>query len=40
LPLGLQIVGQPWCEDKILAVAKFLEKTGGWKAPSFMLAAR
>lgn len=40
LPLGLQIAGQPWCEHKILAVAKFLEKTGGWAAPKMMLAAK
>ncbi|MBX3747639.1 MAG: amidase [Verrucomicrobiae bacterium] len=39
LPLGLQIVGQPWREDHIFAVGQFLEKTGGWKAPSMLLAS-
>ena len=40
LPLGLQIVGQPWCEDRILAVALHLERTGGWKAPATSLASK
>jgi amidase len=40
LPLGLQIVGQPWREDHILAVAGLLEKTGGWKPPGMMLASK
>jgi amidase len=40
LPLGLQIVGQAWREDHILAVARFLEKTGGWKPAPLTLASR
>ena len=26
LPLGIQIISRPWCEDRILAVALLLEK--------------
>jgi amidase len=34
LPIGVQLVGQPWMEDKVLAAAAFLEsKTGGWQKP-------
>lgn len=34
LPIGVQIVGQPWRDDVTLAVARFLEeRTGGWKKP-------
>lgn len=34
LPLGIQIVGKPWQEGKILAVAKFLEQEfGGFQLP-------
>ena len=34
LPIGVQIVGQPWREDVVLAAAKVVESaTGGWKAP-------
>ncbi len=34
LPIGVQIVGQPWREDVVLAAAKVIEsKLGGWKAP-------
>jgi amidase len=34
LPIGVQLIGQPWMEDKVLAAAAFLEsKTGGWKKP-------
>ena len=40
LPLGLQVVGQPWREDLILAVAHYLEKTGGWKPPGTMFASK
>jgi len=40
LPLGLQIVGQPWKEDLILAAAHHLEKTGGWKPPATMFASK
>lgn len=32
LPIGVQIVGQPWREDVVLAVARFLETAlGGWQ---------
>jgi amidase len=32
--LGLQVVGQPWREDVVLAVCQYLEsKTGGWQKP-------
>ncbi len=35
LPLGVQIVGKPWQEHKVLAVAKFLEKSfGGFQPPN------
>lgn len=34
LPIGVQIVTQPWREDVALAVAQHLEKVfGGWQAP-------
>ena len=34
LPIGVQIIGQPWAEDKVLAAAAYLEgKTGGWQKP-------
>ncbi len=34
LPLGIQIVGRPWTEDVVLAVAAYIEsKTGGWQRP-------
>ncbi|HEY2380333.1 MAG TPA: amidase [Terriglobia bacterium] len=35
LPIGIQVVGRPWREDVVLAVAAFLEKQlGGWKPPA------
>jgi amidase len=35
LPIGVQIVGQPWREDVVLAAGEFLEsKTGGWQKPA------
>jgi amidase len=35
LPIGVQIIGQPWMEAKVLAAAAFLEgKTGGWSKPA------
>jgi amidase len=35
LPIGVQVVAQPWREDIALAVASYLEsKSGGWKKPS------
>lgn len=34
LPIGVQIVGRPWEEEQVLAVARALEKCcGEWKAP-------
>ncbi|MDA1257349.1 MAG: amidase [Chloroflexi bacterium] len=35
LPIGVQIVAQPWREDVALAVASVIEEaTGGWQAPA------
>lgn len=35
LPIGVQIVAQPWREDVALAVAEYLENAlGGWQRPS------
>jgi len=34
LPLGIQMVGRPWTEHVVLAVASHIEsKTGGWQRP-------
>ena len=34
LPIGVQIVSQPWREDVALAVAQIVEsELGGWEAP-------
>jgi amidase len=34
LPLGIQVVGQPWRDDVVLAAMAHIEKqTGGWKMP-------
>jgi len=34
LPIGVQIVGRPWEEERVLAVAAALEKqTGAWRIP-------
>jgi Asp-tRNA(Asn)/Glu-tRNA(Gln) amidotransferase A subunit family amidase len=34
LPIGVQIVGRPWEEEQVLAVAAVLEKEcGGWRIP-------
>jgi amidase len=34
LPIGVQIIGQPWAEDKVLAAAAYVEsRTGGWHRP-------
>jgi Asp-tRNA(Asn)/Glu-tRNA(Gln) amidotransferase A subunit family amidase len=34
LPIGIQVVGQPWRDDVVLAVCGYLEaKTGGWQRP-------
>jgi Asp-tRNA(Asn)/Glu-tRNA(Gln) amidotransferase A subunit family amidase len=34
LPIGVQIVGRPWEEEVVLAVAAALEKPGGYHVPS------
>jgi len=35
LPLGIQVVGQPWRDDVVLAAMAYIEKqTGGWQPPS------
>jgi amidase len=35
MPLGIQIVGQPWRDDVVMAAMAFVEsKTGGYKRPS------
>jgi amidase len=34
LPIAVQVVGRPWREDQVLAVAKVIEsEMGGWKRP-------
>ena len=34
LPIGVQIIARPWCEDVALAVAQHLEQIfGGWQQP-------
>ena len=34
MPIGVQIVGRPWRDDVVLAVAQFLEdELGGWQPP-------
>jgi Asp-tRNA(Asn)/Glu-tRNA(Gln) amidotransferase A subunit family amidase len=38
LPIGVQIVGQPWQEELVLAVAELVEKEcGGWREPPLKL---
>jgi len=35
LPIGVQVAGQPWREDIVLAVCRYLEsRTGGWQRPA------
>ena len=35
LPIGVQIIGRPWREDVVLAVAQFVEDAfGGWQPPN------
>jgi amidase len=36
LPIAVQIVGRPWDEERVLAVAACLERAGGWKAPPIL----
>ncbi len=34
MPIGVQIVGQPWRDDVVLAVMQEIEQAfGGWQAP-------
>lgn len=34
MPLGIQVVGQPWRDEVVLAAMVYIEKqTGGWQAP-------
>lgn len=33
LPIGVQIVGRPWEEERVLAISRCVEKAGGWKEP-------
>jgi Asp-tRNA(Asn)/Glu-tRNA(Gln) amidotransferase A subunit family amidase len=37
LPIGMQIVGRPWEEERVLGVAAALERAGGWTAPPNVL---
>jgi amidase len=35
LPLGIQLVGQPWRDDVVLAAMAYVERqTGGWQMPN------
>jgi Asp-tRNA(Asn)/Glu-tRNA(Gln) amidotransferase A subunit family amidase len=36
LPIGIQIVGRPWEEERVLAVAACVERAGGWKEPALI----
>jgi amidase len=36
LPIGVQIVGRPWEEERVLAVAAHVERAGGWKQPPIL----
>ena len=36
LPIGVQIVGRPWEEEQVLAVAARVEQAGGWKEPPIL----
>lgn len=37
LPLGIQLVGQPWRDDVVIAAMAHVEKlTGGWQAPAMV----
>jgi len=33
LPIGVQIVGRPWEEERVLAISRCVEQAGGWKGP-------
>lgn len=37
LPLGIQVVAQPWRDDQVIAALAYIEsKTGGWQKPTFI----
>jgi Asp-tRNA(Asn)/Glu-tRNA(Gln) amidotransferase A subunit family amidase len=36
LPIGVQIVGRPWEEENVLAVAECVERAGGWQEPPIL----
>jgi Asp-tRNA(Asn)/Glu-tRNA(Gln) amidotransferase A subunit family amidase len=36
LPIGVQIVGRPWEEERVLAVAARVEHAGGWTEPPIL----
>jgi Asp-tRNA(Asn)/Glu-tRNA(Gln) amidotransferase A subunit family amidase len=36
MPIGVQIVGRPWDEERVLAVAACLERADEWRAPSMI----
>jgi len=37
LPIGVQIIGRPFCEEMVLAAAEIVEEAlGGWQMPSFL----
>ena len=36
MPIGVQIVGRPWEEERVLAVAACLERADEWRAPSMI----
>ena len=36
LPIGVQIVGRPWEEERVLAVAARVERGGGWTEPPIL----
>ncbi|HVQ64656.1 MAG TPA: amidase family protein, partial [Terriglobia bacterium] len=36
LPIGVQIVGRPWEEERVLAIAARLEQAGGWIEPPIL----
>ncbi len=33
LPIGVQVVGRPFCEEEVLAIAAEIERGSGWQAP-------
>jgi Asp-tRNA(Asn)/Glu-tRNA(Gln) amidotransferase A subunit family amidase len=36
LPIGVQIVGRPWQEEQVLAIAAHVERAGGWGPPPIL----